>query len=239
MGQRADPEGRAQRKHLAGSGRAGKRRLGRSAGGRSRKQGQNLGSGRASLPAPPPQPRPSALLGSQEAVTLLITASRGAPAASSCAVPAPVTPSLRSPARDPAPCERALGSRRDGAAREPDPAEPHGRKCLDSGGAGATNFRLRSPTSSECADRFGAEASRSGERHAGAVHGPSGGGWTRGPRTGPGLDEECAARGSVPPLCRMITDVQLAIFANMLGVSLFLLVVLYHYVAVNNPKKQE
>ncbi|XP_075399644.1 dolichyl-diphosphooligosaccharide--protein glycosyltransferase subunit 4-like [Tenrec ecaudatus] len=29
----------------------------------------------------------------------------------------------------------------------------------------------------------------------------------------------------------MITDVQLAIFANMLGVSLFLLVVLYHYVA--------
>lgn len=38
---------------------------------------------------------------------------------------------------------------------------------------------------------------------------------------------------------RMVTDVQLAIFANMLGVSLFLLVVLYHYVAVNNPKKQE
>ncbi|XP_005882439.1 PREDICTED: dolichyl-diphosphooligosaccharide--protein glycosyltransferase subunit 4-like [Myotis brandtii] len=39
----------------------------------------------------------------------------------------------------------------------------------------------------------------------------------------------------------MITEVQLAIFANMLGVSLFLLVVLYHYVAmaVNNPKKQE
>uniref|UniRef100_A0A3P8ZPC3 Dolichyl-diphosphooligosaccharide--protein glycosyltransferase subunit 4 n=2 Tax=Clupeocephala TaxID=186625 RepID=A0A3P8ZPC3_ESOLU len=35
----------------------------------------------------------------------------------------------------------------------------------------------------------------------------------------------------------MVTDVQLAIFANMLGVSLFLLVVLYHYVAVNNPKK--
>ncbi|XP_012676843.2 dolichyl-diphosphooligosaccharide--protein glycosyltransferase subunit 4 [Clupea harengus] len=37
----------------------------------------------------------------------------------------------------------------------------------------------------------------------------------------------------------MVTDVQLAIFANMLGVSLFLLVVLYHYVAVNNPKKFE
>ncbi|KAA8583342.1 hypothetical protein FQN60_015888 [Etheostoma spectabile] len=43
-----------------------------------------------------------------------------------------------------------------------------------------------------------------------------------------------------PPLAwRMVTDVQLAIFANMLGVSLFLLVVLYHYVAVNNPKKLE
>ncbi|XP_060107043.1 dolichyl-diphosphooligosaccharide--protein glycosyltransferase subunit 4 isoform X1 [Heteronotia binoei] len=42
-----------------------------------------------------------------------------------------------------------------------------------------------------------------------------------------------------PRPARMVTDVQLAIFANMLGVSLFLLVVLYHYVAVNNPKKQE
>lgn len=52
--------------------------------------------------------------------------------------------------------------------------------------------------------------------------------------------KECPNRGSVLPLVhRMITDVQLAIFANMLGVSLFLLVVLYHYVAVNNPKKQE
>lgn len=37
----------------------------------------------------------------------------------------------------------------------------------------------------------------------------------------------------------MITDVQLAAFANILGVSLFLLVVLYHFVAVNNPKKKE
>nr|AAY66946.1 putative oligosaccharyltransferase subunit [Ixodes scapularis] len=35
----------------------------------------------------------------------------------------------------------------------------------------------------------------------------------------------------------MITDVQLAVFANALGVSLFLLVVLYHYLSVNNPKK--
>ncbi|KAK7907150.1 hypothetical protein WMY93_015762 [Mugilogobius chulae] len=40
-------------------------------------------------------------------------------------------------------------------------------------------------------------------------------------------------------LTNMVTDVQLAIFANILGVSLFLLVVLYHYVAVNNPKKQD
>ncbi|XP_029902489.1 dolichyl-diphosphooligosaccharide--protein glycosyltransferase subunit 4 [Myripristis murdjan] len=46
--------------------------------------------------------------------------------------------------------------------------------------------------------------------------------------------------GNLPlQVFRMVTDVQLAIFANMLGVSLFLLVVLYHYVAVNNPKKQE
>ena len=38
---------------------------------------------------------------------------------------------------------------------------------------------------------------------------------------------------------KMITDVQLAIFANVLGVSLFLLVVLYHYVSVNNPRKMD
>ena len=31
----------------------------------------------------------------------------------------------------------------------------------------------------------------------------------------------------------MITDIQLALFANFLGVSLFLLVVLYHYIAIN------
>lgn len=37
----------------------------------------------------------------------------------------------------------------------------------------------------------------------------------------------------------MITDIQLAAFANILGVSLFLLVVLYHFVAVNNPKRKE
>ena len=37
----------------------------------------------------------------------------------------------------------------------------------------------------------------------------------------------------------MITDDQLAVFSNFLGVTLFLLVVLYHYIAVNNPKKKE
>jgi len=31
----------------------------------------------------------------------------------------------------------------------------------------------------------------------------------------------------------MITDIQLAIFANVLGVALMLFVVLYHYVSVN------
>ena len=36
---------------------------------------------------------------------------------------------------------------------------------------------------------------------------------------------------------KMISDVQLALFANILGVMVFVLVVLYHYVAANNPKK--
>ncbi|XP_014255237.1 dolichyl-diphosphooligosaccharide--protein glycosyltransferase subunit 4 [Cimex lectularius] len=34
----------------------------------------------------------------------------------------------------------------------------------------------------------------------------------------------------------MISDVQLMIFANFLGVSLFLLVVLYHYIEANYIK---
>ncbi|XP_008140525.2 dolichyl-diphosphooligosaccharide--protein glycosyltransferase subunit 4-like [Eptesicus fuscus] len=37
----------------------------------------------------------------------------------------------------------------------------------------------------------------------------------------------------------MMTDMQLAIFADMLGVSPFRLVAVCYYVAVNNPKKQE
>ncbi|XP_075215685.1 dolichyl-diphosphooligosaccharide--protein glycosyltransferase subunit 4 [Lycorma delicatula] len=35
---------------------------------------------------------------------------------------------------------------------------------------------------------------------------------------------------------RMISDVQLAVFANFLGVSLFLLVVVYHYISANYTK---
>ncbi|XP_017774549.1 PREDICTED: dolichyl-diphosphooligosaccharide--protein glycosyltransferase subunit 4 [Nicrophorus vespilloides] len=34
----------------------------------------------------------------------------------------------------------------------------------------------------------------------------------------------------------MVTDVHLAILANALGVTLFLLVVLYHYINANNSK---
>jgi hypothetical protein len=34
----------------------------------------------------------------------------------------------------------------------------------------------------------------------------------------------------------MITDIQLAIFSNVLGVSIFLLIILYHYISVNSSK---
>ncbi|XP_040088758.1 dolichyl-diphosphooligosaccharide--protein glycosyltransferase subunit 4-like [Oryx dammah] len=37
----------------------------------------------------------------------------------------------------------------------------------------------------------------------------------------------------------MLTDVPFPIFANMLSVSVFLLVVLHHHMAINKPKKQE
>ncbi|XP_003794094.1 dolichyl-diphosphooligosaccharide--protein glycosyltransferase subunit 4-like [Otolemur garnettii] len=37
----------------------------------------------------------------------------------------------------------------------------------------------------------------------------------------------------------MITGMQLTTFANLLGRSLFLLVLLYHCMAIHNPKKQE
>lgn len=37
----------------------------------------------------------------------------------------------------------------------------------------------------------------------------------------------------------MITDVQLAVFANVLGVSVFLLVLLYHFIVASANKKIE
>ncbi|XP_007523135.1 dolichyl-diphosphooligosaccharide--protein glycosyltransferase subunit 4-like [Erinaceus europaeus] len=40
-------------------------------------------------------------------------------------------------------------------------------------------------------------------------------------------------------LSKIITDVKFTIFTTMLYMSLFLLVMLYHYMTVNSPKKQE
>jgi len=37
----------------------------------------------------------------------------------------------------------------------------------------------------------------------------------------------------------MITDMQLAVFANIMGVTLFILVVLYHFIAVNGQRMKE
>ncbi|KAF7632419.1 hypothetical protein Mgra_00008199 [Meloidogyne graminicola] len=34
----------------------------------------------------------------------------------------------------------------------------------------------------------------------------------------------------------MITDVQLGVMANVLGVSIFILVILYHYIVANQKK---
>jgi hypothetical protein len=34
---------------------------------------------------------------------------------------------------------------------------------------------------------------------------------------------------------KMISDVQLAMFSNLMGIMLFLLVVLYHFIAANYP----
>ncbi|XP_072157909.1 uncharacterized protein [Bemisia tabaci] len=52
-----------------------------------------------------------------------------------------------------------------------------------------------------------------------------------------GLSSSITPRSALEcALTRMITDVQLAVFANVLGVSLFLLVVLYHYISANHTK---
>ena len=53
------------------------------------------------------------------------------------------------------------------------------------------------------------------------------------------LQSVCRPCLELNPLICVLTDVQLPIFANMLGVPLFLLVVLHHYMAVNSPEKQE
>lgn len=53
------------------------------------------------------------------------------------------------------------------------------------------------------------------------------------------LELVCRRHQSRAQLVEMITGVQLAIFANRLGMSLFLLVAVYYLVAVNNPKKRE
>ncbi|XP_064420177.1 dolichyl-diphosphooligosaccharide--protein glycosyltransferase subunit 4-like [Latimeria chalumnae] len=37
----------------------------------------------------------------------------------------------------------------------------------------------------------------------------------------------------------MIEDYQLAIFSNMLGITLFLLIILYHYIIVSKPKRHQ
>ena len=53
-----------------------------------------------------------------------------------------------------------------------------------------------------------------------------------------GVANSCVTPDLASSSRSMITDVQLAIFANVMGVTLFLLVVLFHYVAANNPKNR-
>jgi len=36
----------------------------------------------------------------------------------------------------------------------------------------------------------------------------------------------------------MVSDVQLAVFVNILGVSVFMMVVFYHYLSANNPNSK-
>ena len=37
----------------------------------------------------------------------------------------------------------------------------------------------------------------------------------------------------------MITDTQLMSMANLMGAALFILVIIFHYVAANNPKRMK
>ncbi|XP_051699068.2 dolichyl-diphosphooligosaccharide--protein glycosyltransferase subunit 4 [Oryctolagus cuniculus] len=190
-------------------GRTGKRRVGSSTGGRGRKRGSKP-AGQAESPA-----RPEAALSPRSTPWLGVGSRRGsarrAPDPPAAASCAVPSP-RRASAAPPHPLRRGVHR---GPARDPAPRER--------AGAGETAGLERPPR-----QRRAAGSGVLGRRwHDGvpvqvsylcAV-------WRR-----------CRVRGGRG---RMITDVQLAIFANMLGVSLFLLVVLYHYVAVNNPKKQE
>lgn len=252
-GQGGGPEGRAQRKHLAGPGREGWAAARGPGTGEWRGwggQGNRLGSSRAPCPARPPHPHSSPLLSSSEVALGPLTSFREAPAAISCAArrlecasaprptrrPLPLRPDPR-----PRPSRERRGSRRDAEAREPyRPSLIPGNAwfgaelALQTSGPGL--LPQASPqTASEPspADQVRGRQARSPTHRRRLDQGGGQGRvlvWAR----------SALARGSGPPLLlSMITDVQLAIFANMLGVSLFLLVVLYHYVAVNNPKKQE
>lgn len=167
---------------------------GRAGPGREAKAGQQRGgpgqeAGSASGVRPSLPPGPAAARSSSRSPRLPgggHAAEERGPRRASCAQLRAAGPGRRLPAPGPAPGAR-LGEQARRRAREPGPAKPRGRKCLGPDGAGgATHFRPGSPTSSQCAGRFGAEARRSGERHAGAAHGPSaGGGWPRGTRDGP------------------------------------------------------
>ena len=152
-GQGGDPEGRAQRKHLAGPSReaeGGQQRGGprQEAGSKSRGQAEPLTLPRRRTLAPARcwvsgrRPRLSrvpccASCGQLRSARLWrAPAARPPPAAGSPAAAPPETPPLRG----------ASGSRRDGGAREPVPAKQHGRKCLVWACARATNFRAGTPT---------------------------------------------------------------------------------------------
>lgn len=45
----------------------------------------------------------------------------------------------------------------------------------------------------------------------------------------------CALRHALTPLVQMIEDTQLMVFVNVLGVTIFGLIVAYHYVAAGSP----
>ncbi|KAK2092203.1 hypothetical protein P7K49_028731 [Saguinus oedipus] len=212
-------------------GRAGKRRVGSSTEGRDRK---GVGVARRPAAAPSLQPTPLPRGGGSHGFSsrVPVHASCGqlrvaGPNRASAAPPHPLRldlPPQLSPRPRSSRCPKRARtlSRRDGWAREAVPtAPPAGSGWLGPEAALRNSGPGLLP---RACSQVGSEPSRTGQVRG--TQAPMAG-LARGLRTGPCEGEE------------MITDVQLAIFANMLGVSLFLLVVLYHYVAVNNPKKQE